>query len=162
MSHPMYSISREPRREDHTICTAIAPDVVFTVRTYSTGPLYNPRLGSAQIRATDGKIPQVSEPFTLQAADRVTSQGDRHLRHGSNGRPPRDNSDRNCLRSRATRKPGRIPPALVSDTKPRARTRSGMRANRIGMQFGPVCMPVGSSSRGHAPAAFCEIGRAHV
>ena len=26
----------EPRREDQTICTAIAPDAVFTVRTYAT------------------------------------------------------------------------------------------------------------------------------
>ncbi len=24
---------RDPRREDHTICTAVAPDAVFTVRT---------------------------------------------------------------------------------------------------------------------------------
>jgi hypothetical protein len=33
-----------PRREDHTTCTAVAPDVVFTVRTYGTRPLYEPRL----------------------------------------------------------------------------------------------------------------------
>jgi hypothetical protein len=29
----MCSISRDPRRDDHTICTAVAPDLVFTVRT---------------------------------------------------------------------------------------------------------------------------------
>ena len=29
---PTCSIDRDPRREDHTICTAVAPDVVFTVR----------------------------------------------------------------------------------------------------------------------------------
>jgi hypothetical protein len=40
----MCSISRDPRREDHTICTAVAPDAVFTVRTYGTGPLYDPGL----------------------------------------------------------------------------------------------------------------------
>ena len=33
-----------PRREDHTTCTAVAPDVVFTVRMYGTRPLYGPRL----------------------------------------------------------------------------------------------------------------------
>ena len=27
------SIERDPRREDHTICTAVAPEAVFTVRT---------------------------------------------------------------------------------------------------------------------------------
>ena len=27
------SIEREPLRQDHTICTAVAPDDVFTVRT---------------------------------------------------------------------------------------------------------------------------------
>ena len=26
-------IERAPRREDHTICTAVAPELVFTVRT---------------------------------------------------------------------------------------------------------------------------------
>jgi hypothetical protein len=35
---------RDPRREDHTTCTAVAPDVVFTVRMYGTRPLYGPRL----------------------------------------------------------------------------------------------------------------------
>ena len=29
----MCSIERDPRREDHTICTAVAPEAVFTVRT---------------------------------------------------------------------------------------------------------------------------------
>jgi hypothetical protein len=29
----MRSMSREPRRLEHTICTAIAPEAVFTVRT---------------------------------------------------------------------------------------------------------------------------------
>ena len=42
---------RDPRREDHTIWTATAPDAVFTVRTYATRRDYEPRL-SAQIRAT--------------------------------------------------------------------------------------------------------------
>ena len=41
---PRCSISRDPRREDHTTCTAVAPDVVFTVLMYGTRPLYGPRL----------------------------------------------------------------------------------------------------------------------
>ena len=36
----MCSISREPHRDDLTTCTAVAPDFVFTVRAYGTGPLY--------------------------------------------------------------------------------------------------------------------------
>ena len=41
---PRCSISRDPRREDHTTCTAVAPDDAFTVRIYGTRPLYEPRL----------------------------------------------------------------------------------------------------------------------
>jgi len=36
---PKYSIFREPRREDHTTCAAVAPDAGFTVRTYGGRPL---------------------------------------------------------------------------------------------------------------------------
>lgn len=35
---------REPRRDDYTICTAIAPQAVFTVRTYATTEPYEPDL----------------------------------------------------------------------------------------------------------------------
>jgi hypothetical protein len=35
----MCSMRRAPRRDDQTTCTAVAPDFVFTVRTYGTGPL---------------------------------------------------------------------------------------------------------------------------
>ena len=35
-AEPMCSMFRDPRREDHTICTAAAPNAVFTVRTYAT------------------------------------------------------------------------------------------------------------------------------
>jgi ferredoxin len=31
-----------PRCVECTICTAVAPDAVFTVRTYGTRPLYDP------------------------------------------------------------------------------------------------------------------------
>jgi hypothetical protein len=42
-AEPTCSISREPRREDQTICTAAAPEPVVTVRTYVTTALYGPR-----------------------------------------------------------------------------------------------------------------------
>jgi hypothetical protein len=32
----MCSTSRDPRWEEHTICTAVAPDAVLTVRRYGT------------------------------------------------------------------------------------------------------------------------------
>jgi hypothetical protein len=41
---PMCSISRDPRLDEWTICTATAPDAVFTVRTYRTAPAYGPGL----------------------------------------------------------------------------------------------------------------------
>ncbi len=34
---PATSACSSRRREDHTTCTAVAPEVVFTVRTYGTG-----------------------------------------------------------------------------------------------------------------------------
>jgi hypothetical protein len=37
-------MSRAPRREECTICTAVAPDAVRTVRTYATDADYEPRL----------------------------------------------------------------------------------------------------------------------
>src|SRR4029077_11856227 len=40
----MCSISRDPRWEECTICTAVAPDAVLTVRTYGTGPAHGPGL----------------------------------------------------------------------------------------------------------------------
>jgi hypothetical protein len=41
---PMCSIWRNPRRDDHTTCTAVAPDAIFSVRTYATRRDYGPRL----------------------------------------------------------------------------------------------------------------------
>ncbi len=57
----MCSISRDPRWKECTICTAIAPDAVFTVLTYGTGPACGPAI-SAQIRSPKAKKPRVSEP----------------------------------------------------------------------------------------------------
>ena len=39
---PMCSMSRDPRRDEHTTCTAVAPDAVLTVRTYGTRPPNDP------------------------------------------------------------------------------------------------------------------------
>lgn len=36
MLHP----ARPARRDEYTICTAVAPDAVFTVRTYATIRVY--------------------------------------------------------------------------------------------------------------------------
>ena len=44
-------MERDPRREDHTICTAVAPELVLTVRTYATQAPYGPP-PSAQIRTS--------------------------------------------------------------------------------------------------------------
>ncbi len=42
---------RDRRRDDHTICTAVAPEEVFTVRTYATSAPYE-ATASAQIRTS--------------------------------------------------------------------------------------------------------------
>ena len=47
----MFPIGAE---RDHTTCTAIAPDVVFTVRMYGTRPHYGPRL----VRKFSSREPQ--------------------------------------------------------------------------------------------------------
>ena len=56
-AEPRCSILRDPRREDHTTCTAVAPKDVFTVRTYATQAPYGP-LASAQIRTSTSPNPQ--------------------------------------------------------------------------------------------------------
>jgi hypothetical protein len=50
-----------------------AKRVTSQIRTYGTGPLYEPRI-SAHIRSAKHENPQVSEPLAVKAADRVTSQ----------------------------------------------------------------------------------------
>jgi hypothetical protein len=43
-AEPGWSISREPRREEYTICTMVAHETVFTVRTYGeTRSHYGPK-----------------------------------------------------------------------------------------------------------------------
>jgi len=56
---PRCSIERDPRRDDHTICTAAAPELVFTVRTYATTAPYDPA-PSAQIRTGQAPNHQVT------------------------------------------------------------------------------------------------------
>jgi hypothetical protein len=64
----MCSISREPRREEYTICTAVAPDAVLTVRTCGTAPLYSAGLVRKSALSRH-KNPQVSNPPTYHTAD---------------------------------------------------------------------------------------------
>ena len=64
---PTCSILRDPRREDYTICTAVAPDAVFTVRTYATEEPYERRL-VRNFRRTPTTNPQVTAtPSKLNA-----------------------------------------------------------------------------------------------
>ena len=66
---------RDPRREDHTIWTASAPDAVFTVRTYATRRDYEPRL-SAQIRDQPAAKSQVTAPRPSKSRTGDKSQVD--------------------------------------------------------------------------------------
>jgi hypothetical protein len=43
-AEPRCSIEREPRRQDHMSCIAVAPGAVFTVRTNATNAAYGPTL----------------------------------------------------------------------------------------------------------------------
>jgi hypothetical protein len=58
----MCSIERDPRRRDHTICTAVAPEAVFTVRTKATSAAYGPALvfkfRRIRTRKTAGRQPR--------------------------------------------------------------------------------------------------------
>jgi hypothetical protein len=84
----MCPISRDPRRNEYTTCTAVAPDLVFTVLTYGTRPLYEPpsvrnfsvrkqqglsQVG-AQIPATWKSKPKVSAMSHTETHDREPSQ----------------------------------------------------------------------------------------
>src|ERR1700756_5253012 len=82
----MSSIRRAPRRENHTICTALAPEAVFTVRTYATPAAYEPRF-SAQISAETNTNQQVKPLAIIKTGQREPSQvlvgmvaGDLHAR----------------------------------------------------------------------------------
>jgi hypothetical protein len=51
-AEPRCSIERHPRRDDHTICTAVAPELVFTARIYATSAPYeataNAQIGTSR------------------------------------------------------------------------------------------------------------------
>jgi hypothetical protein len=71
------SMSCEPRRREYTICTAVAPQVVFTVRTNGdTGPPYGPPPPpiSVQIPAPAPTNPQVKTLSPPDRHDREPSQ----------------------------------------------------------------------------------------
>ena len=62
-AEPRCSISRDPRCEECTICTAVAPDDVFTVRRYGdTRPQYG--AASAQFRHSPTTEPAAHRPGT--------------------------------------------------------------------------------------------------
>ena len=73
----MCSISRDPRCEECTICTARAPDAVFTVRTYGdTGQLYDQVSAHPQPRPATS--PQVTDLQDQQVPAREPSQVSHH------------------------------------------------------------------------------------
>jgi hypothetical protein len=76
-AEPRWSISREPRREESTICTAVAPEDVFTVRTYGgTRPHYCPdnQGYSAQIPDPTRTNLQVNVSGSAEVRDRDQSR----------------------------------------------------------------------------------------
>ena len=62
----MCSIPRDPRRDEYTTCTAVAPDFVFTVRTYGTSPPY----GQPLVRKFSFSQQQTSRSQPYDVADR--------------------------------------------------------------------------------------------
>jgi hypothetical protein len=66
-------MSREPRRVECTICTAIAPDAIFTVRTNATNEQPTCPI-SVQIQPARTTKPQVSELRTNSDRGREPSQ----------------------------------------------------------------------------------------
>jgi hypothetical protein len=84
----MCSIERDPRRDDHTICTTVAPELVFTVRTYATTAPYGPRLvhksAPAANRTTRSQPYRITNPATVirvRSNNRVIASG-ANLRSG--------------------------------------------------------------------------------
>ncbi len=81
VSRPQVLDLASPRREDHTIRTAVAPDVVLTVRMYGTTPLYGPRL----VRKSS-----LRKPETRRSTTRDTRYGEiaDQLRYDDPGQRP--------------------------------------------------------------------------
>src|SRR3954451_4489326 len=82
----MCSMSREPRRLEYTICTAVAPEAVLTVRTNGDTPTpYEPHSPgfSVQISAGHTTNTQVTGPPSQNPHDREPSRG------GTRSRPVR-------------------------------------------------------------------------
>jgi hypothetical protein len=66
------SIERDPRRQDHTICTVVAPGTVFTVRTKASSVAYGPL--RVQIPTNPNTKRQVSHPQSHQNPKHEPSQ----------------------------------------------------------------------------------------
>ena len=73
---PRCSIARQPRRNEYTIWTAVAPGNVFTVRTYADTPThYGPKLpASAQISAQIRTNSRIKTPQRTELHDRDKSR----------------------------------------------------------------------------------------
>ncbi len=67
-AEPMCSMSRDPRREECTICTALAPDAVFTVCAYATRDSLEPAAQCADFRRShDETAAQQPAPYPRSA-----------------------------------------------------------------------------------------------
>jgi hypothetical protein len=66
-----------PLPRDHTICTAVAPEGVFTVRTKATSAAYGPALASVQIPTNTHAKQQVNRSQPRQNPKPEPSQGKR-------------------------------------------------------------------------------------
>ncbi len=60
-AEPTCSIERDPRRDHHTICTAVAPGAVVKMRTQATTAAYDQRL----VRNPAAKSDKTAGPATL-------------------------------------------------------------------------------------------------
>lgn len=81
------SMSSDPRWDEYTICTAVAPDAVFTVRNIRHQATLRPRL-SAQTCSPSARNPQVRATYQSKILDREPSQVDRMrgaARHADKG-----------------------------------------------------------------------------
>ena len=82
----------DPRCQEYTICTAVAPDSVFTIRTYGTRQLCGPRLvcklSSHEPRTCKSQHRVCAGPGTVsQLGLEKVDGGDQRARPMANGGP---------------------------------------------------------------------------
>jgi hypothetical protein len=74
LAQPRCSTARDPRRENHTTYTAVAPKAVFTMRTLATRAAQAPEF-SAQIPTAQTEKQQVNPLRLSRTPNREPSQG---------------------------------------------------------------------------------------